>query len=66
MTGRQFRDLEPGDRVAWRGHDPEDGTVIANGRTLLVAWDSGGATEHTPLIPELVELAPTAFDQVRR
>ena len=66
MTGRQLRELEPGERVRWCGHGPECGTVIANGRTLLVEWDSGQRTEHPHFYPELFDYAPTLVDQVRR
>ena len=66
MTVRQLRDLEPGERVARRGHGPENGTVIANGRTLVVEWDSGNRTAMSPLLADLIEREPTVFDQVRR
>lgn len=66
MTRRQLRELEPGERVRWCGHGPECGTVIANGHTLIVEWDSGQRTEHIHAYPELFALAPTAVDQVVR
>lgn len=66
MTGRQFRDLEPGDRVCWRGHGPEPGTVIANGKTLVVEWDSGQRATLPWMLAELIDHEVTVVDQVRR
>lgn len=66
MTGQQLRDLEPGDRVRWCGKDPECGTVVANGRTLVVDWCSGQRTEHTHSYPELFTHAPMLVEQAVR
>jgi hypothetical protein len=66
MTATKARDLVAGDRVIWNGPGRWSGVVLESSADgLVVQWAGLGVQRHRQRL-ELIELAASDIDQVRR